>query len=111
MDAGLYGIARDAPEAPPLAPDEVARRLQTLPRSARAVYALLETRGPLTHRDLVHVAGMPARTVRYALQRLRHEGVVGERCSLLDCRQCWFFAVGACDGTAPDGAPLRVSGA
>lgn len=110
MDAGLYGLRRDEPEAPALAPAEVAARLAALPRSAQAVYALLETRGPQTSDGIAHLAGMPARTVRYALQRLRHEGVVGARCSLLDCRQCWFFAVGACDGRGPDGAPLRLRG-
>lgn len=110
MDAGLYGLPREVPSPAPPPPEEVRARLERLPRSAQAVYDLLARRGPLTHKDLVRSAGMPPRTVRYALQRLRHEGVIGAYCNLMDCRQCYFYAEGLCDGRGVGGLPLRVRG-
>ena len=71
-----------------------------LPQSARQVFDTLATHGPLTHKDLTRVTGMPARTVRYAVGRLRSAGVLGERCNLMDCRQCYFFLTNACEGKA-----------
>ena len=62
-----------------------------LPNSARQVFATLAEQGPLTHKDLVRVTGMPGRTVRYAVGRLREVGVVSSRGNLQDCRQCYFF--------------------
>ena len=79
---------------PAPAPDPLA----ALPPSARQVYATLSTSGALTHRDLVRTTGMPARTVRYAVGRLREAGIIGARCNLHDCRQCYFFVQGVCAG-------------
>lgn len=62
-----------------------------LPPSAIAVLGLLATRGPLTHKDLVTQAPLPARTVRFALQRLRDEGRVIERHSFRDARQSYYL--------------------
>ena len=72
--------------------------LETLPNSARQVFETLSTQGPLPHKDLVRVTGMPGRTVRYAVGRLKEAGVIGARCNLQDCRQCFFFVVGMCPG-------------
>lgn len=69
-----------------------------LPASARQVFETLSTRGPLTHRDLVRSTGMPPRTVRYAVSRLKDAGVIGARCNLQDCRQCYFFVAQQCAG-------------
>lgn len=69
-----------------------------LPASARQVYTTLAERGPLTHKDLVRATGMPARTVRYAVGRLKEAGVLGARCNLNDCRQCYFFVAQQCPG-------------
>lgn len=69
-----------------------------LPPSARQVYDTLASRGPLTHRDLVRATGMPGRTVRYAVGRLKEAGVIGARCNLMDCRQCYFFVAQLCPG-------------
>lgn len=63
----------------------------SLPRSAIAVLGLLATRGPLTHKDLVTNATIPARTVRFALRRLQNEGRVIERPSLRDSRQSYYI--------------------
>jgi predicted transcriptional regulator len=72
--------------------------LDALPPSARQVFETLQQTGPLTHRDLVQTTGMPARTVRYAVGRLKEAGVIGARCNLMDCRQCYFFVSEQCDG-------------
>ena len=45
------------------------------------MFAALSTAGALTHRDLVRTTGMPARTVRYAVGRLRN-GVTVEQANL-----------------------------
>ena len=62
----------------------------TLPPSAVTVLGLLATRGPSTHKDLVDAAPIPARTVRFALQRLKDEGRVLERPSFRDSRQSYY---------------------
>lgn len=69
-----------------------------LPASARQVYDTLSQAGPLTHKDLVRATGMPGRTVRYAVGRLKEAGVIGARCNLMDCRQCYFFVAQECPG-------------
>lgn len=45
--------------------------LLDLPPSAKFVYVMLYYHGPVTHGELVDITGMPTRTVRYALERLR----------------------------------------
>lgn len=75
-------------------------RLARMPLSAQRVFAACEAAGPLTAAQLRERTGMPARTVRYAVQRLREEGVMDTRCSLRDCRTCFFFVHGRCDGVA-----------
>jgi hypothetical protein len=65
-------------------------RGMALPPSAVTVLGLLAARGALTHKDLVDVAPIPPRTVRYALQRLLDEGRVLELPSLRDSRQSFY---------------------
>ena len=62
-----------------------------LPPSAEHVLDVLGRRGPLTHKDLVAATSMPARTVRFALARLRASGRVAWRWSLRDARQRVYF--------------------
>ena len=63
-----------------------------LPASAHTVYAFLARAGPRTHKDLVAEAGLPARTARFALERLRRTGLVEEVPSLRDARQSYWRA-------------------
>lgn len=63
-----------------------------LPPSAERVWAVLVRAGPLTHKDLIAATGLPPRTVRYALARLRTTGRVVWRWSLRDARQRLYFA-------------------
>lgn len=74
----------DGLELSPTVPDE-------LPPSAETVYELLAIEGPLTHKEIVQLSGIPARTVRFAVSRLQEEGHVGERLNLMDSRQQFFF--------------------
>lgn len=76
----------------PSAPDDV-------PPSAQTVYETLALEGPLTHKELVEVTGMPPRTVRYAVSRLEDEGHLGRRLNLMDSRQQFFFLSDEDDAT------------
>ena len=62
----------------------------TLPPSALAVLDVLQARGPLTHKQLVEATPIPARTVRFALSRLKEAGKVEERHSFRDSRQSYY---------------------
>lgn len=62
----------------------------TLPPSAVTLLGLLASRGPSTHKDLVDAAPLPARTVRFALARLKEAGRVLERPSFRDSRQSYY---------------------
>lgn len=74
-----------------------------LPPSAREIYQILAIEGPLTHKELVEISEMPARTVRYAVSRLKEGDHVGERCNLMDCRQRFFFIDTGSDDAGPSG--------
>ena len=62
-----------------------------LPPSAERVLDVLVHDGPLTHKDLVAATGLPPRTLRFALARLRGSGRVDWRWSLRDARQRLYF--------------------
>lgn len=61
-----------------------------LPPSARVVLDALAG-GPRTYRDLVAATSLAGRTVRWAVRRLRNDGLVTARASLRDGRVTWFF--------------------
>lgn len=73
-----------------------------LPPSAERVLEILRLNGPLTHRDLVAATGLPPRTLRYALARLRSMERVGWRWSLRDARQRLYFAPRPAQGDRRD---------
>ena len=66
-------------------------RLGGLPESAQRVFGAVRDEGPLTHAGLRDRTGLPPRTIRFAVKRLRDEGLVDARSSLKDCRTCYFF--------------------
>jgi hypothetical protein len=51
---------------------------------------VLESSGLLTQKDIVRKTYPPARTVRYALNRLREENVIQERFYFQDARQSLY---------------------
>lgn len=73
-------------------------RFARLPASAQRVFEAVKEGGPKTAVELQQALEMPARTVRYAIKRLRDEGLLDERCSLRDCRTCYFFIHETCVG-------------
>lgn len=72
--------------------------LTRLPESARRVFEAVKQGGPITHTELRERTGMPARTIRFAVKRLKDEGLIDTRCSLQDCRTCFFFVHQRCVG-------------
>ncbi len=71
-----------------------------LPQSAQRVFSAVRDQGPLTHTELRAATGLPPRTIRYAVKRLRDESYLDTRCSLRDCRTCYFFVNKRCVGVA-----------
>lgn len=76
-----------------------------LPESARRVFGVVRTQGPLTYAQLNASVAMPPRTVRYAIKSLKDAGLIETRCSLRDCRTCYFFVHRTCAGLAALDAP------
>ena len=61
-----------------------------LPPSARHVFDVLATNGPLTQKDLISKTDLPPRSVRYALSRLKGEDILEERFCFQDARQSLY---------------------
>jgi len=61
--------------------------VRELPPSAKLVAKVLEYNDTLTQSQLAEETLLPARTVRYALNRLEEEGVVDSRFSFSDARK------------------------
>jgi hypothetical protein len=58
-----------------------------LPPSAKHVFDVLASNGPLTQKDLIRKTDLPPRTVRYALSKLKGEEILEERFCFSDARQ------------------------
>ena len=71
--------------------------VEYLPPSARKVFDVLATNGPLTQKDLISKTDLPSRTIRYALSRLKGEDFLEERFSFRDARQSLY----SLNGIAP----------
>jgi DNA-binding MarR family transcriptional regulator len=65
-------------------------KIEQLPPSAKLVLRALESGGLLTQKDIIRMTYLPARTVRYALRRLREEDLLLERFSFRDARQSLY---------------------
>jgi hypothetical protein len=70
-----------------------ANSLPSGPRSVRAIHKALAGNGPMTSAQLHGATGLPRRTIYNALCRLRDSGVLGQRGSLRDTRQTYFWLV------------------
>ena len=64
--------------------------VEYLPPSAKQVFDVLATNGPLTQKDLISKTDLPPRTVRYALSRLKSEDILEERFCFQDARQSLY---------------------
>lgn len=65
--------------------------VRDLPPSAERILHALSAYGPSTHGDLVRLTGLPPRTLRFALRRLREDGHLEWRLSLKDARRRIYF--------------------
>ncbi len=59
--------------------------------SMKLIINILESQGPLTQKEIVKTTHLPARTVRYALNRLKNEGFLEMREYFQDARQCLYL--------------------
>lgn len=80
----------------------------TLPPSALVVLHVIESRGPLTHKDLVQATPIPARTVRFALTRLKEAGHIEEKHSFRDSRQSYYRLAAPAALATSTGGPLAA---
>ncbi len=70
--------------------DVYTRKLERLSPSVKLVFKVLEYRGLLTQKELAAESYLPPRTVRYALNRLKKEGMLEERLYSRDGRQSLY---------------------
>ncbi len=70
--------------------DLYTRKITQLSPSVKLVFKVLEYRGLMTQKELVTESYLPPRTVRYALSRLKKEGILEERLYYKDARQCLY---------------------
>jgi len=61
-----------------------------LPPSAKLVFKVLESDGLLTQKDIIAKTYLSARTVRYALNRLKEPHILQERFYFQDARQSLY---------------------
>lgn len=70
---------------------EYRERLRDLPPSAKLVAKVLEGDAPLSQGQLAEESLLPARTVRYALNRLEEVSLVDSRYSFSDARKQVYY--------------------
>ncbi|MDO5844234.1 MAG: winged helix-turn-helix domain-containing protein [Methanocorpusculum sp.] len=61
-----------------------------MPQSCITILQLLERTGSQTHKDIVLGTGLAPRTVRYALRRLKENGLIIEKFNFRDARQAIY---------------------
>ncbi len=61
-----------------------------LPPSARTLMRLLDDGRPRTFKDMTNEAEIAPRTIRYALKRLKEEGLIIEKFNFRDARQVLY---------------------
>jgi transcription initiation factor IIE alpha subunit len=66
------------------------KKIEHLSPSVKLVIKVLEYRGLMTQKELVAESYLPPRTVRYALNRLKKEGILEERLYYKDARQSLY---------------------
>ena len=66
------------------------KKIEHLSPSVKLVFKVLEYRGLMTQKELAAESYLPSRTVRYALSRLKKEGILEERLYYRDARQCLY---------------------
>ena len=62
-----------------------------MPKSCHTIFQLLDRTGSQTHKDIVLSTGLAPRTVRYALRRLKENGLIIEKFNFRDARQAIYM--------------------
>ena len=57
-----------------------------VPKSAKPILYLLNEHGVLTQKELLQLLNLPPKTARYALKRLKEEGIIQSVPDLMDMR-------------------------
>ncbi len=70
--------------------DVYTHKIERLSPSVKLVFKVLEYKGLMTQKELVAESYLPPRTVRYALSRLKKEGILEERLYYKDARQSLY---------------------
>ncbi len=63
---------------------------EEMPKSCETVLSKLEVNGAQTPKDLIQATGLAPRTVRFALRRLKEEGLIVEKFNFRDARQSLY---------------------
>lgn len=64
--------------------------IEYLPPSAKLIFGVLESDGPLTQKEIISKTDLPPTTVRYALSKLKGECVIKECFYFPDARQSLY---------------------
>lgn len=78
--------------------DVLIKKMENLSPSVKFVFKLLDLKGMLTQKEIIRETYLPPRTVRYALKRLRKEGLIEEKLYIKDARQCLYGLKSHVDG-------------
>lgn len=62
-----------------------------LPPSSRTLFRLFKDGTEMTYKQLVSQSGLPPRTVRYALKKLKDSGLIAEKFNFQDARQIIYL--------------------
>ena len=62
-----------------------------LPPSSQALLRLFKEGSEMTYKQLVSQSGLPPRTVRYALKKLKDNGMIREKFNFQDARQIIYL--------------------
>jgi len=65
--------------------------LKGMPRSAKLVCEILESKGPLSCKELIKETRLPSITLRYVFSKLKSMQIIVEQISLKDARKRLFF--------------------
>ena len=68
-------------------PEHSTMKIDHLPPSSKLIWKVLSSGQDLTQKELINATLLPPRTARYAIARLREEGLLIERFSFKDSRQ------------------------
>lgn len=81
--------------------DTANQNLADLPPSAKLVFVVIDHEEPLTQAQLVEETRLSARTVRYALGRLKEINAVSEQICFMDARQMLYTTTHSISSPGP----------